>query len=640
MSPEEPGAPAPLLRLVRLFLLALFAIVLFRHAWVSDDAYITFRTIDNFIHGDGLRWNAAERVQSYTHPLWMLLFTPVYFVTRETFFTAIVFSAALSLAAVWLVAYRHARSATAGALALVALGASLSFVDYSTSGLENPLSHLLLGLFFLLYLDGDRSPRAILRLSLVACGVTLNRLDLVLVVAPALAEAVWETRRPRLLLQVLAGFAPLLAWELFSIVYYGFPFPNTAYAKLGTAHPTREVLEQGFFYFVTTLDLDPVTLLLIAVGLAVPLAGRRRRELAVVCGVALYLFYLFRIGGDFMLGRFLSAPLYVAVMMLARAPQLPATPVGLVPAALVFLVGVFAQYPTLRADGDYKNDRSRRLKDDRGIADERAFYHDTNSLLSATRDPKMPRRAQWAQDGLKASKYPHKTVIFWPTGMSGFFAGRGKHVIDFYALTDPLLARLPAFWIPDWRIGHAFRYVPDGYIETLETGENRIVDQKLARFYDDLRLVTRGPLFSGARLSAIWRLNTGSNDALVEVEKYRRPKTRDVPIARLKIVDGGNPPAPEPIGETPAGIWVKLDGVVKEPAITIRAEADDSYRVAFTKGWQETGSVVLPKVPGAGMHDHAVKVPDLTRGDGYDGMRIVPLEGNGKYAVGGIKLGR
>jgi arabinofuranosyltransferase len=47
-------------------------------AWLCDDAYITFRTVDNFIHGYGLTWNVAERVQAYTHPLWMLLLSGVY----------------------------------------------------------------------------------------------------------------------------------------------------------------------------------------------------------------------------------------------------------------------------------------------------------------------------------------------------------------------------------------------------------------------------------------------------------------------------------------------------------------------------------------------------------------------------------
>jgi arabinofuranosyltransferase len=50
-----------------------FAAVVLRTAWVSDDAFITFRTVDNALNGAGLRWNPAERVQTYTHPLWMLL---------------------------------------------------------------------------------------------------------------------------------------------------------------------------------------------------------------------------------------------------------------------------------------------------------------------------------------------------------------------------------------------------------------------------------------------------------------------------------------------------------------------------------------------------------------------------------------
>jgi hypothetical protein len=42
--------------------LLLVAVVLIRTAWICDDAYITFRTVDNFLHGFGLRWNVAEKL--------------------------------------------------------------------------------------------------------------------------------------------------------------------------------------------------------------------------------------------------------------------------------------------------------------------------------------------------------------------------------------------------------------------------------------------------------------------------------------------------------------------------------------------------------------------------------------------------
>lgn len=66
-------------RRVQLFLAAgvvLLATVMIRSAWLSDDGLITFRTIDHFVNGGGLRFNLAERVQSYTHPLWLFLLAP------------------------------------------------------------------------------------------------------------------------------------------------------------------------------------------------------------------------------------------------------------------------------------------------------------------------------------------------------------------------------------------------------------------------------------------------------------------------------------------------------------------------------------------------------------------------------------
>ena len=86
------------------------AVVLIRTAWVSDDAYITFRTIDNFIDGYGLRWNIAERVQSYTHPLWMFVVAFFYLLTGEFFFTSMFLSITISVATMLVVVKGIART--------------------------------------------------------------------------------------------------------------------------------------------------------------------------------------------------------------------------------------------------------------------------------------------------------------------------------------------------------------------------------------------------------------------------------------------------------------------------------------------------------------------------------------------------
>src|SRR5882672_7726441 len=89
--------------------LAAFGIVLLANAWVVDDAYITFRTIDNFVHGHGLTWNIDERVQTYTHPLWMMVMTVFYAFTGEAFYTSVALNFALTLAAAILAAFHITR---------------------------------------------------------------------------------------------------------------------------------------------------------------------------------------------------------------------------------------------------------------------------------------------------------------------------------------------------------------------------------------------------------------------------------------------------------------------------------------------------------------------------------------------------
>ena len=68
------------------------------HAWFTDDAYFSFRSVDNFVSGYGLTWNVQERVQGYTHPLWVLLLSLFYFFTHEIYLTTIFISLALTLA--------------------------------------------------------------------------------------------------------------------------------------------------------------------------------------------------------------------------------------------------------------------------------------------------------------------------------------------------------------------------------------------------------------------------------------------------------------------------------------------------------------------------------------------------------------
>jgi arabinofuranosyltransferase len=499
--------------MVFLLALVLLAYVVAVNAWVCDDAYITLRTVDNAVSGHGLTWNPGERVQAYTHPLWMLLLIPAYAVTGDAYWSVLGLSFASSLGTVLVLRlFTRAEGAPRLALAVLLLASSKAFVDYTTSGLESPLSYLLLAAFFGPLLLSDRRPeelgeRGLVGLVLVGSLAAVNRLDTFLLYLPGLVFLVAaHRRRPRLrLLALLAlGLLPLLAWEAFSLVYYGFPFPNTAYAKLYTGLPASTLLEQGLHYFANSLRWDPLTLALCGAAMGVAAARRHPASLAGALGIALYLVYAARVGGDFMSGRFFAAPCLLACLVLVPALRGRTAPALAVAAA----VAVLALHPAapLRTTRGYQGLGI----DEAGVGDERGQYFEDSGLLFYR--PGVFPHSHWMWAGLRFSAEPTRVRFRKNTGYFGFAAGPEKTLIDPYALSDPLLARLPIDPGTSWRIGHFARTAPEGYQESLLTGENRIADPDLRVYYEKLRLVVSGPVFGRERLATVLAFNLGSYD--------------------------------------------------------------------------------------------------------------------------------
>ena len=490
-------------------------------AWCGDDPYITLRAVDNAINGYGLTWNPYERVQVFTDPLWALLLTAAYRVTREGYFTTMVASVALSLAVV-LVLHLTARDRPwwASILAALLLVSSKAYVDYSTSGLENPLTHLLVALFFarVFTQDARRTPWSEGRftfLVMLAALIYLNRADAALAVTPALAWAIWDARAlgGRAGRALAVGTLPAVAWTMFALVYYGFPFPNTAYAKLNGGHLLSWLHPNGVAYFANSLRMDPLTLPLIGAAIAVGAGvARARRSARIVllplAGAALYLVYAMRIGGDYMSGRLFALPMLLAVIAIGRLTRdwragltIAMAGVGLAivgPRAPLASAGAYVPIPMDRTD----------------IRDERGDYFTRSGLLlvlgEKRGDPGTARYSMGDRDAPQA-------LVWGAIGYLGFSRGPGWDTIDNLGLSDPLLARLQGRGIERaWGRGHVFRDVPAGYIESVEMGENRIVDPALHRYFDRLLLVTAGPIWRWERLRAIWEMNAGKLGYLLD----------------------------------------------------------------------------------------------------------------------------
>ena len=500
-------------------LLVTYVIVLIRTAWMCDDAFITLRTVDNFVRGYGLVWNIGERVQAYTHPLWMFVLSFFYAFTLEPYYTTLAVSMALSLCAVCMLLWMSRSSAFTLLLLGIMLIGSKAFVDYSTSGLENPLAYLLLVIFFAIILRRQQpGVKEAFALGAIAGLIMLNRLDHGLLVIPALLVTALSAPRREGLIALLLASAPIVIWSIFSLIYYGFPFPNTFYAKQASGIPRIEYINRGLSYIADTAVVDGVTILGILLGIAVASVQRRRIFLATAVGVLLYVCYVLWIGGDFMGGRMFSAPFVSALAILAVVKPVPRQLALKLVALLLSIIPIALNRPYLLSEeprrGVLQNSVEQTLFGKPamfsvgGVNDERVLY-DSLWLLPALQGKAGPDTFHAAQLGRLWREHKGRLNVRGTIGAFGYYAGQQTYIIDPWALSDAFLARIgPRPYPENWRIGHISRPIPDGYLMTKLTGENRLRDPELARLYDQLRLVTSGHLFDARRWSAIIDLNT------------------------------------------------------------------------------------------------------------------------------------
>jgi len=539
-------------RLLGAVAIALLAILLVRNAWVSDDAFITLRTVDNFLHGYGLRWNVAERVQSYTHPLWMLGLLLARALTGEPYYGTLVLGGLTTLLAVAILWFGVARTTLGAVAATLPLLWSKSFVDFSTSGLENPLTHLLLALLALSLLrEGDR-PVDLFRTALITALAMLNRLDLIVLFAPALAMHIWHSPRTREHLgAVLAGFVPLALWEIFSFVYYGSLVPNTAYAKLGAGIPHFELLSQGMRYLGHTWTYDRLTLIVIACGLIPLFQLKSWRASALVVGSVSYLGYVVWIGGDFMAGRFLTPSFFAATLAFSMlSPSRWLAGAGI---TLATLSGLMNAHAPLYSGVQYD-----KIPASNGIVDERGYYHRGAGLLAS----KRPISHAFAREGRRARRQGPHTVVRAAVGYFGYYAGPQVHIVDPLGLDDPLIARMPARYDPSWRVGHYRRVIPPGY----DPGNDiPPTDPELAALYQRLRGITRGPLLSPSRWFDALRLQLIGPQIDPWIWRFPNMRVRSegeaigLPFGARGVVVHARPPrALQPVIKGPAGQEIRI----------------------------------------------------------------------------------
>ena len=230
----------------------------FKLRWISDDIFITFRYIENWLNGLGLVYNSGEKVEGYTHFLWLLLIACF----QKLGFNPIDVSEWLGLISylgiliIFLViSYRKSEKIKLFLpLTAIVLALHYDFRVWASGGLETSFFTLLIVIsYFLICFSNIEETKRIILSGFILTLALLTRPDAiifyVITFTFVLIQKYFQTNSLKSLWKIIIQFnlaflfiyVPYFLWRY---SYYGEIFPNTYYAKSGS----ESYYKQGFFY--------------------------------------------------------------------------------------------------------------------------------------------------------------------------------------------------------------------------------------------------------------------------------------------------------------------------------------------------------------------------------------------------------
>ncbi len=313
--------------------------------WQLDDAYISYRYAWNFVHGQGLVYNPGEPVEGYTNFLWTLLAAGAIAAGLPPGGVTLAANIALSIGLIALTWWLASRlSDGRQPWPLVAVGLLIvddSLLAYSAlgSGMESALLAFLGLLAGACLWSGKDGVAGRWRTGggLVLALAALTRPEGFLIAAVLLAGRGVRDRvegRPagRLLGASILPFLAIVGpYEIWRISFYGYPFPNTFYAKTGSS---LELIGRGLEHSRFFLTEHWLVVALAVAGLGVAalewlprlqqqdrrgfgverLGGLRSTWALLIAGLMLYILW---VGGDYFPGWRFFVPILAPLALLA-----------------------------------------------------------------------------------------------------------------------------------------------------------------------------------------------------------------------------------------------------------------------------------------------------------------------------------
>lgn len=426
--------------------------------WVQDDAYVSFRYARNLVRGNGLVYNVGAYVEGYTNFLWTLISALPLMMGGEDPLAFMHLVGLVLWAGCYLILLRASweffgEGLWIAPLAVLPLAYHWSFNMWFFSGMETPLvCFLTIAAVYYFARDPEQYGLTLLWASLAGVALTMTRPDGVVTLAGLAAAGVlcygrrvfverkWRIYVLAPLLPILLVYLPFNLWRIW---YYGSFYPNTYYAKVAYL----SFYSRGWAYLQTFLQIYGLApwLPLLPLGALLCRPGMARRFLCATTFVAAgVLFYVVRLGGDFMEWRFLTpimgivypglvwgaAAIFARLLDRARVGAIGGWIGGLV--VTLLLVVVTRAAPANRME----------------------WYPPGQETIGLLRRYCDPGRYDWRSAGKVFDQVLPRDVTIATTsaGMIPFFCDRP--CLDLHGLTDPQIAHEMLTPESRGRVGH------------------------------------------------------------------------------------------------------------------------------------------------------------------------------------------
>jgi arabinofuranosyltransferase len=428
-TPARHGAGAGYLFVSALFLLAAHA------AWLSgftvDDAYISFRYARNLAAGLGPVFNAGERVEGYSNPVYTFVLAGFAALTTRPEWIpqagrVLGLVSALGTLTILALGIPGLKLRPGPLLASLLLATSTSFALWAVAGLETPVYALCVTAAFALTLARPDSGIKRFSMGVLLALITLSRPEGALIAA---VFVLWRLLDPKTRGDqsghaevLIAAALPVLAYLGFRFFYFGDWLPNTFYAKDG---PIGRSYDKGLWYLVSFVHWNGGKWLYAAAPLV--LLSRESRGAGILAGLVLaaQAAFIFLVGGDWMdQHRFLSPFLPLVFLVVAQGwavlgeaviRPLRKWPGGRFPGFVRFL-GLALVWLTLVYDAWPRTNQQK----ENGYVNASPYYEAIGKAVA------VAARPEW-------------TVATHDIGAIGWY-GKTK-VLDLLGLVDPTLAR-------------------------------------------------------------------------------------------------------------------------------------------------------------------------------------------------------